>query len=426
MSFSKAAWVSRTNVYEVNLRQYTAEGTINAFLAHLPRLKEMGVHTLWFMPVTPISQAKRKGSLGSYYACSDYQAINPEFGTMEDFRALVKEVHGLEMKIIIDWVANHTGADHVWTQQHPGFYLKNESGEFYDTHGWDDVIDLDYSSGAMREAMIRCMEFWVRECDIDGFRCDMAMLVPVDFWYEARTALDKLKPLFWLAECDQWNEPQYLEVFDAAYAWKWMHASHDYYRHHLPLHTLMDTIRGYDGLNPKNAIRALFTSNHDENSWNGTEYEKYGEMATLLAVFSCTWNGLPLVYSGQEIPNHKRLAFFDKDALDWGNGASLHEFYRKLLHLRYTHPALRAACDEVQTRFVSADHPDKVLLFERVSEGRSVVVILNCSPYPLEVHMYDPGVLGTTYSSLFTGELVTPGQLSSLHIPSWGAQVLFT
>jgi glycosidase len=345
---------------------------------------------------------------------------------MEDFRMLVKEVHGMDMKVIIDWVANHTGADHVWTQSHPGFYLKNEAGEFYDTHGWDDVIDLDYTSGAMRDAMIRSMEFWVRECDIDGFRCDMAMLVPVDFWAEARTALDRLKPLFWLAECDQWNEPQYLEVFDAAYAWRWMHASHDYYRYHLPLHTLMDTIYGYDGLKPKNAIRALFTSNHDENSWNGTEYEKYGDMAALLAVFSCTWNGLPLMYSGQEIPNHKRLAFFDKDALDWDAGASLHAFYRNLLGLRYTHPALRAACDEVQTRFIAADHPDKILLFERVSEGRSVVVMLNCSPYPLDVHIYDPGVLGTTYSSLFTGELVSPGQDPSLHIPSWGYQVLFT
>lgn len=426
MGFQKADWVLRTNVYEVNTRQYTPEGSFKAFMGHLPRLKDMGVHTLWFMPVTPISVDKRKGSLGSYYACADYTAINPEFGTMEDFKAVVQMAHGMGMKVIIDWVANHTGADHGWTKTNPDYYIRNEAGEFYDKHGWDDVIDLDYSNPDLRAAMIKSMRFWIDTCDIDGFRCDMAMLVPVDFWHEARTALDAVKPLFWLAECDQWNEPQYLEVFDAAYAWKWMHATHDYVRYHQPLHTLIDTLYGYNGLKPRDAIRALFTSNHDENSWNGTEYEKYGDMAKLLAVFACTWNGMPLLYSGQEIPNQKRLAFFDKDPLDWRAGAQLHEFYQRLLQLRFEHPALRAASDDVETRFVAADHPDKVILFERVIDDRSVVVVLNCSPYPLEVHIYTQHVLQTTYSSLFTGNHIRPGDNLYLPVPAWGFEVLIS
>lgn len=424
MRFQTAAWVASTNVYEVNTRQYTEEGTFQAFLEHLPRLKDMGVHTLWFMPVTPISIEKRKGSLGSYYACADYTSINPEFGTMDDFKKVVSDAHDLGMKVIIDWVANHTGADHVWTKSHPEYYLRNEEGAFYDQHGWDDVIDLDYGNPALREAMIRCMKFWIDECDIDGFRCDMAMLVPVDFWITARLSLDKVKPLFWLAECDQWNEPQYLEAFDAAYAWKWMHATHDYVRYHLPLHTLVDTLYGYNGLKPRNALRALFTSNHDENSWNGTEYEKYGEMAPLLAVFSCTWNGVPLLYSGQEIPNKKRLAFFDKDPLQWDAGSSLHSFYKRLLELRATHPALRAGCETVQTRFVSADHPDKVLLFERVGSNGTVVVMLNCSPYPLEVHIYDQHILDHTYLCVFTNTYVKPASQPAIHLPAWGFKVL--
>ena len=271
MSFPKLSWVHSTNIYEVNTRQYTVEGTFSAFKKHIPRLKDMGVHTLWFMPVTPISRARRKGSLGSYYACADYTSVSNEFGTMEDFKEIIQLAHQLDMKVIIDWVANHTGADHIWTETHPDFYVRNENGQFYDKHGWDDVIDLDYNNKQMRAAMISAMEYWVRETDIDGFRCDMAMLVPVDFWMEARTKLDGVKKLFWLAECDQWNEPQYLEAFDAAYAWKWMHATSDYYQNGKPLYTLTDVLHGYDRLGPHKAIRAWFTSNHDENSWNGTE-----------------------------------------------------------------------------------------------------------------------------------------------------------
>lgn len=388
MAFPILPWVLSTNVYEVNTRQYTLEGNFAAFKGHMERLKDMGVETLWFMPITPISEAKRKGTLGSYYACSDYTAINPEFGTIEDFKDLVNYAHHLGMKVIIDWVANHTGADHIWTKTNPDYFIRNEIGAFYDKHGWDDVIDLDYTNREMRMAMIECMKFWIRECDIDGFRCDMAMLLPVDFWIEARSYLDTVKPLFWLAECDQWNDPVYMEAFDAAYTWKWMHATETHYKTGVPMYELQDILSHYDRQNPS-AIRAWFSSNHDENSWNGTEYEKYGNLAFPLAVFSSTWNGIPLIYSGQELPNQKRLEFFDKDQIDWNGEPKLHSFYRKLLQLHKEHPALKAATAEASTRLLHTEHPDKILCFIRTYQDREVFVMLNFSGWPLQVRMYD-------------------------------------
>ncbi len=202
MHFEPVRWSLNTNLYEVNLRQYTKEGTFEAFSKELLRLQDMGVKVLWFMPITPISKEKRLGTLGSYYACSSYTQTNPEFGTIEDFKQLVNKAHALGFKVIIDWVANHTGWDHEWVTSNPGFYKVNAAGNFYDNNGWQDVIDLNYYDQAMRNAMISSMEFWVTECNIDGFRCDMAHLVPLDFWRDARKHLDTVKPLFWLAETE--------------------------------------------------------------------------------------------------------------------------------------------------------------------------------------------------------------------------------
>jgi len=422
MSFPKLTWVHQTNVYEVNLRQYTPEGSLIAFMRHMPRLKEMGVHTLWFMPLTPISKYKRKGTLGSYYACADYRSFNPEFGSMQEFKALVQLAHEMNMKVIIDWVANHTGADHIWTTEHPAFYHVNEQGEFFDKNGWDDVYDLNYQHQPLRDEMIECMKFWVKETDIDGFRCDMAMLTPVDFWNEARTALDSVKKLFWLAECDQWNEPAYLEVFDAAYTWRWMNTTRDYYQHALPIHTLLDVLYGYNGLRPKNAIRAWFTSNHDENTWNGTEYEKYGNMAKLLAVFSCTWNGIPLLYNGQELPNHKRLSFFEKDPIEWNQYCELHDFYKILLTLHHQHPALMASTDMVHTHFAATDHQDKVIGYLRKNGDAEVFVLLNLSPYPLEITIYDHGIQGIFHEA-FSGAIIDLADRRLITLDSWGYMV---
>ncbi|MFT4092014.1 MAG: alpha-amylase family glycosyl hydrolase [Niabella sp.] len=373
-------WKYTANIYEVNVRQYTPEGTFNAFAKELPRLKDMGVQVLWFMPVTPIAQEKMKGSLGSYYACSDYTAINPEFGTLDDFKRLVDTAHQMGFKVIIDWVANHTGWDHVWTKTHPDYYLHDTAtGTFRVASGMDDIIELDYKNPELRKAMISAMKFWVNECRIDGFRCDLASWVEVDFWQEARQQLDTVKPLFWLGEFDELENPEYGKVFDASYSWKWMHKTEEYYKQHLPLHELYNLLQQYDTIGGS-SMRAWFTSNHDENSWNGTEYEKYGDIAKALAVFSCTWNGIPLIYSGQELPlRDKRIQFFDRDPIPWTGKYELHDFYKILLSLHAGNPALRGGDNAVTTYKLSTTADDKIFSYLRKNGDNEVLVILNLS-----------------------------------------------
>lgn len=371
-------WMHNTNIYEVNLRQYTQEGTFLAFLKELPRLKRMGIKTLWMMPITPISQENKKGSLGSPYAASDYTIANPEFGSKEDFRKLVIEAHRLGMKVIIDWVANHTGWDHVWTKSNPEFYKKTEEGDFLMASGMEDIIELDYNNLEMRGKMISAMKMWVKETYIDGFRCDLASWVPLDFWEEASKELSILKPLFFLGEYDELEHPDYGKVFHASYAWKWMHASENYYKNKGSIEELKNLLREYSNLGD-HSMRAWFTSNHDENSWNGTEYEKYGNIALPLAVFSITFNGVPLIYSGQELPNLRRLEFFEKDAIQWKSDYELAPFYKTLLHLKLTNPALRGADPTVSTTFINTTADDKIFAYKRKKDNDEVLVILNLS-----------------------------------------------
>lgn len=382
-------WIYNTNIYEVNVRQYTEEGTFEAFGKHLPRLADMGVETLWFMPITPIAQKNKKGSLGSPYACSNYTAVNTELGTLDDFKLLVTQAHALGFKVIIDWVANHTGWDHVWTQQHPDWFEKDEStGDFKRASGMDDIIELDFKNTAMRQAMIDAMKFWVEECDIDGFRCDLAYWVELDFWVEAKAALNPVKPLFWLAEADFADNPDYAQVFNAAYTWHWMHKAKDFAQGHLNAYELLGVLYRY--LDAP-GMKAWFTSNHDENTWNGTEYEKYGYLAKALAVFSCTWPGLPIIYSGQELPNHKRLHFFDKDPIHWTAQPELHPFYQTLLRLRRSQPALHAHA-LMEKLATSADN--KVLAYQRCFGDSRVVTIINLSPSPIDAFIHDQRFYG--------------------------------
>lgn len=396
-------WAHNTNIYEVNLRQYTSEGTFDAFSRELPRLKDMGVQTLWLMPVTPIAQKNRKGIMGSPYACSDYTSINAEFGTLEDFKRLVGEAHELGFKLIIDWVANHTGWDHVWTINHPDYYLKDpNSGDFKMASGMEDIIELDYNNPSLRMAMIEAMQFWVKECDIDGFRCDLASWVQLDFWQEARPKVDALKELFWLGEFDELESQGYGNVFDASYTWKWMHTTRDYYQQRLPLVTLESLLKEYSALGDE-SMRAWFTTNHDENSWNGTEYDKYGDMATALAVFSATWNGIPLLYSGQEMPNLKRLAFFEKDPIQWNNHYELHEFYKTLLNLSASHPALRSGDAGVSTRLINANTDSAVLVYLRKNGEDEILVLLNLSDDSPNFKI-DADQLKGEYCSIFSTE----------------------
>ncbi len=379
--YKRADWAANTNIYEVNTRQYTTEGSFNAFAESLPRLKDMGVEVLWFMPIHPIGKVNRKGILGSYYSISDFKGVNPEFGTATDFRNLVKLAHDLEMKVIMDWVANHAAWDNVWTKDHPEYFVRDDEGNFKAPYDWTDVIQIDHTNEAEQDAMIDAMQYWVTEFDIDGFRADLAHLTPLAFWKKARTAIEPLKPnLFWLAESE---EIDYHEVFDATFTWEWMHTTENYYKGKAGFNSLYDVLAKYDASFPETAHRLYFTSNHDENTWNGTGFEKYGDMLKCLSVFSCTWNGIPLIYSGEEIPNNKRLQFFEKDTIGWADKYQLHDLYKTLL-----------------TFHIITEGGKNVMAYLRKNEPDEVLVFLNLSKEPVSFVIKDL-LINNYYSNVF-------------------------
>ncbi len=299
-----------TVIYEVNTRQYTKEGTFKAFAEHLPRLKAMGVSVIWFMPIQPIGTTNRKGSLGSYYSIASYTKVNPEYGTLNDFKAVVQQAHKLGLKVIIDWVANHTSWDHPWLKSHPEYYALDSTGKNYSPFDWSDVVQINHKSKAQQNAMIQDMQWWVSNCAIDGFRCDMAHLMPLDFWKEARKTLDATKPLIWLGETQEQN---YFDAFDIIYGWEWLHKMEDYVKGKTTVTGLDSVMQNYYKDYKRGKYRLLFTTNHDENSWSGTEFERLKSFSSPFTKACLQLPGIPLIYSGQEEPLEKRLQFFEKE-----------------------------------------------------------------------------------------------------------------
>lgn len=412
-------WSYQSNIYEVNLRQYTKEGTFAAFENELPRLRDMGIEILWFMPITPISLKDRQGTMGSYYSVHDYVSVNPDYGTMDDFKKLVAHAHQLGFKVITDFVGNHTGDDHPWVTEHPEYYVHNSDGSFVHPHGWIDVYQLNFEEQGVRDGLIESMMFWIRECDTDGFRCDMAHLVPLGIWLEARKKLEALKPeIFMLAECE---EASYHQAFDATYTWQWMHASEDFYQGKIELDRLLKILFSSNVEFACDAFRAYFTSNHDENSWNGTEYEKYGDAALMLAVFSCTWNGLPLIYSGQELPNLKRLKFFDKDPIEWTGEYKLHSFYKTLLSLRRRNPALSAGKGKSETILLSESGNKQVFSYLRKSGDNEVMIVLNFSSDSIDFGFQKAN---GKFRNVFSSQEIDFNGGGNVHLDNWGYLVL--
>lgn len=405
-AFPIISWANGSNIYEVNVRQYTKEGTLQAFMKHVPRLHDMGVDILWLMPITPISMEKRQGSWGSYYAASSYTDIDPAYGNADDFKELIRVTHEHGMKLIIDWVANHTGYDHQWTVSYPEFYRKDDAGNFTGLYGWVDVIDLNYEIPELRQEMIRSMIHWVKEFDIDGFRCDMARTVPIDFWIEARAECDAVKPLFWLAECEILG---YHEAFDLTYGWEVMRGIDKYMEGEKTLAEIIPLLTNY-ALYPIGSRKLLFTSNHDENTYYGTEYEKYGSRAKAMAIFTCTWPGIPLIYSGQEKPNLKRLEFFEKDFIDWEGEVQLHDFYKTLLTFRKKNKALQ---ESASVFMVPTAHKDVLVYLCRRQQDR-VLVLINFSDEKVEFGFNHPAV-GGSYRELFSDKQVDISRKENFH-----------
>ena len=308
-------WTEQSSIYEVNIRQHTPEGTINAFAEKLPEIKDLGVEILWIMPIQPIGIKNRKGPLGSYYSISDYTAVNPEFGNMDDFKNLVNKAHDMGFKVILDWVANHSSFDNVWIEDHRDWYTQVDGEIISPNDDWTDVADLNYDNPAMRQAMLDAMKFWVEEADIDGYRCDVAFEVPMEFWNNTRAALDSIKPVFMLAEAE--GPEFHAEAFDMTYGWEFHHIINKIAAGEMELSALDEYQAKMDTTYTRNDFRMFFTTNHDENSWNGTIRERMGENGKNFFVLCTTFpNGMPLLYSGQEYGLDKRLRFFDKDTIE--------------------------------------------------------------------------------------------------------------
>jgi alpha-amylase len=408
-------WALQSNIYEVNVRQYTKEGTFNAFAAALPRLKSMGVEILWFMPITPISLTDRKGKLGSYYAVQDYTSINPEFGTMADWKSLVTKAHGMGFKVITDWVPNHTGADNGWLTRHPDFYTKNSTGKPAVAFDWTDTRDLNYDNREMRDSMIAAMKFWLTTSDIDGFRCDVAGEVPDDFWIDCIAQLKKIKNVFMLAEADKGS--LHRDGFNASYPWNMFQALKKIAAGTTNAMAIDTVLQRQDSSFPAGAIRLYFTSNHDENSWNKADYATMpGIKHAAFAVFTQTMrNSLPLIYSGQEEPVRDSISFFYKNPIKFGKYGRA-KFYTTLLRLRSSTPALAT---DASFQKVNVGDQKALYAYTREKQGHKVLVILNLSAKPQTIKIPDASLAGNPLN-VFMGvrEALSAGH--SFNIEQWG------
>ncbi|WP_455168668.1 alpha-amylase family glycosyl hydrolase [Aegicerativicinus sediminis] len=382
-----------STIYEVNIRQFTPEGTFKAFSDHLPRLSDLGVDVLWLMPIHPISETNRKGTLGSYYAPQDYTAVNPEFGTMEDFKALLDKAHDMGFYMILDWVPNHTGRDHPWINEHPEYYVRDEKGEVtYEsmspTDVWWDTALLDNSNPETRKAMINAMQFWV-ELGVDGFRLDHGCgdKIPLYLWEEARAQLDPLRDLFWLAECGHETF-----ILDGSYADQYEVLMREVVSKEKPADALFNWIEEDMFKYGRTAYRMTYTTNHDLNSWVGTVFERFGECHKTLATLVFTAYGFPLILSGQEAGLSKRLEFFEKDPIDWTDPSGLQTFYQSLVKLKKENPAIWAG-DEGGFP-ISIEDNEHVIGFMREVEGNRVIGIFNLSDENQTININNKEVFG--------------------------------
>ncbi len=415
-------WSRSAVIYQINTRQFTPEGTFRAAERELPRLKALGVEILWLMPVHPIGEKNRKGTLGSPYAVKDYRAVNPEFGTLEDVKSFVDAAHRHGMHVILDWVANHSAWDNPLVTAHPDWYERDWKGDFRPTPWWDwsDIIDFDYSKTGLRRYMAESMIYWVRDVGVDGFRADVAGYVPIDFWERVRADLDAIKPVFMLGEWEM--RDLHMRAFDATYAWEWNRAVHNIAHGKADVGGLFGYYSGNESAWPGGAMRMTYVSNHDQNAWEGTEFERFGPALHSAMVLSFVGEGIPTIYNGQEAGNEKRLKFFEKDPIRWRehpNG----ELYRLLIALKKANPALWNAPWGARMVRVVNSAPTKVFSFVRAKNGNTVLAVMNFSPEAQTVTFADALPHGR-YRDFADGNEVTIGAGTTMSLPAWSYRVL--
>jgi len=414
-------WSTNVSIYEVNVRQYTPEGTFEALEGHLPRIKELGTDIIWLMPVHPIGEVNRKGTLGSYYSVKDYKGINPEFGDAMSFKKFVKRAHEEGLKVIIDWVANHSSWDNDLVKQHPEWYAKDSAGKMFSPFDWTDVVKFDFNNQELRAYMTDAMKFWITEYDIDGFRCDVAGEVPMDFWDNARTELDKIKPVFMLAEAEG---PQFHTAFDMTYGWEFHHIMNKIYKGEATSNDVEKYLMKNDSVYPQDAYRMYFITNHDENSWNGTEYERLGNAVETFFALSTVIPGMPLVYTGQESAMNKRLQFFEKDPVEWGDYQKA-EFYQTILDLKEQHEALYNGEKGGTWKRIKTDNDNNgAFVILREKGQKQVVGIFNLSAQEITIAMDDENI-NHQFKTLFTAEDITVDKNTRVRLPAWSYKILY-
>ena len=418
---ANAEWTRDAVLYQLNTRQFTPEGTFKAAQRQLPRLAAMGVDIIWLMPVHPIGEVNRKGSLGSPYAVRDYRAVNPELGTEAEFRAFVDEAHRLGLKVILDWVANHSAYDNPLTKSHPEWYTRTPEGALMSPQGtdWSDVADFDYRQPGLRRYMTESLAFWVREFGIDGYRADVAGYVPTDFWETARAELDKVKPVFMLAEWEQ--RDLHARAFDATYGWGWKEAMQRLVKDGSGAGAIRGYYAGQAETWPRAAMRMVYTENHDQNSWDGVAAQIYGPAYEAAIALSFTGAGLPLVYNGQEADNDRQLKFFERDPIVWKDGRHAALFAR-LIALKTATPALHNGRFGAPMVEVPNDAAADVYAFTRGAPGGRVFAVFNLSPRPHKV-AFDKARHHGRYADALTGAETTFKGGETLALPAWGYRI---
>lgn len=398
-------WSKNATIYEVNVRQFTKEGTFKAFESHLPRLKAMGIDIIWLMPIHPIGNEKRKGSLGSEYSVKDYYGVNPEYGNKDDFKRLVDKIHSMGMYVILDWVANHSAWDNPLAKEHPDWYSKTPEGNFQPTpwYDWGDIIDFDYNNPELRKYMTDALKYWVKDFNIDGYRCDVAGFIPVDFWDNARAELDEIKPVFMLAEWEARDLQK--KAFDMTYSWSLWDKMHNATVGGKGIGGLVEYMAHDESTHPKDAYRMTFTDNHDKNSWEGNQFSNFGDGLESCMVFCTVVNGMPLVYSGQEAGLNRSLKFFDKDEIEWKQHPFA-DLYTKLFALKHKNKALWNGKYGGQMIRIFNDKMDQVISFSRTKDNDQVIPIMNFSGKPVTVKL-DSKYQKGDYTDYFTNKKVS-------------------
>ncbi len=412
-------WSQNATIYELNVRQYTPEGTFNAILPHLKRIRNMGIDILWIMPIHPIGELNRKGTLGSYYSVKDYKEVNPDFGSKEDFKEFINKAHSLGFKVILDWVANHTAWDHSW-MENEGWYKTDSLGNVVaPVPDWSDVAQLNYENQEVREAMHDALAYWVSEFDVDGYRCDVAGMVPTDFWNEARRRLDEIKPVFMLAEAEQEDHHEF--AFDMSYGWELMHIMNEISKGEMNVNHIGRYMQREMDRFPQDGYRMYFTTNHDENSWNGTVFERYGDNYLPFAVLSSTIHGMPLVYSGQEAGLDRALEFFEKDEINWAD-IKYQDFFSALLDLNHRNKALWNGANGGTYRPLFLDSLSNFIVYSRQRAGQAVIVAINLGDTPVQLNV-DSGLEGP-FRNGFTKEVIWNESILSMEMEAHSYLIL--